>query len=121
MRTVRHVTGKSGLRWTINAATPERADELEAELTDGPSVPKMASHALQAAVRVVKAAASGQPVVVSWWTYVRRWYRCRRCFFFRPGARWGLAKCAHRKCGCSLRFLKLALATEICPAGNWPA
>ena len=42
---------------------------------------------------------------------------CMKCSFWEHGARLGLGKCNHEKCGCTK--IKWWLATESCPIGKW--
>ena len=80
-----------------------------------PSRMEMMGHAGEA---LGKWAASGfkiaPPVVRS-----IRYQICLGCTFWDDQARMGLGKCRHSKCGCTK--LKLALGTEACPLGKWPA
>ena len=119
MSTLRAILLPSGRRLIIVARTPEHADELEAQLTGGPSLPQMAQHALAAAGRVVQAVAAGKPVLVSAEVNAERAKVCAGCPLWDAQARGGLGKCNHRKCGCTA--LKAGLATERCPLHKWPA
>lgn len=49
--------------------------------------------------------------------YAARLEQCRGCPQWDEAGFAGLGRCRHRKCGCSR--LKLLLATESCPIGNW--
>jgi hypothetical protein len=65
-----------------------------------------------AALRVAKAAAAGEKIVVSALEQDRRLAICRGCEFFVK------AKASCSKCGCYLN-LKTRLETEHCPISRW--
>ena len=122
-----------GTAWVV-AADAAHLDALEARLTSGqrlavpvlftgrgPTLRQMAWHLATAVGRILVALVLRQPVRVSLATSARRWLICRRCPYLRPSARWGLGMCAHGKCGCTIRRMKIRLATEKCPRGKWGA
>lgn len=76
---------------------------------------EMMGHAGTALVKWVKAGAPIVPAHVR----VNRYAVCMSCELWDDEARLGLGKCTHSSCGCTK--LKLALATESCPIGKWPA
>jgi hypothetical protein len=76
---------------------------------------QMATNAPKAAARVVKAVATGQPVLVSPEIAATRSQICASC----PDNDKGRCKlCGCSTCGVILN--KTKLTTEKCPAGRWP-
>jgi hypothetical protein len=77
-----------------------------------PTLPGRIADAAGAAARVIRAAASGSPVLADPAETARRLAICGGCESLEGG------RCA--KCGCVMRF-KARLATEAgrCPAGRW--
>jgi len=52
-------------------------------------------------------------------TIAQRASACRACLYWDGAARFGLGKCNHAKCGCTM--LKWWLETEKCPDDRWPS
>ena len=99
--------------------SPDQIAELrDAKQSESPSILSKAKHVAQATGRIVKAAASGQPIRASDETRDQRLATCRACDLWNEGGNVGFGECTHSKCGCT-RF-KHGLATETCPIGKWP-
>jgi mannose/cellobiose epimerase-like protein (N-acyl-D-glucosamine 2-epimerase family) len=82
----------------------------EAAEGGSPSALEMVSNAAKALGRVVKAAATGEPIRVSPDERDRRWAQCMTCE--------NLVDDRCKLCGCSF-LAKIKLATERCPIGKW--
>lgn len=104
--------------------TPEHIASLQKKAanpqpTKKPGMATKAKHAAQATARIVRAAASGQPVRVSADELKRRDDICNACELWKPSGNLGMGECTHPQCGCTK--LKRGFATETCPAGKWNA
>lgn len=75
-----------------------------------PSASQMAHNALKAAGRLIKAGASGKPIIANPEAIQKRQEICASCEFLNG------KRCT--KCGC-FTVLKTKLETEHCPAGKW--
>lgn len=81
-----------------------------------PMEPRMGEMAKNFATAMVTWATNGFPVA-SEDEVKKRNALCLNCNFWDAGAREGLGKCNHSKCGCTK--IKWWLATEKCPIGKW--
>ena len=82
-----------------------------------PGIAAKALHAAGAAGRVIRAFATGQPVLVTPEQYSARFKVCSACPRFRAGGNLGFGECTHPACGCTRA--KGRFATETCPDGKW--
>jgi len=82
-----------------------------------PNLIDQAKNLNKAALRVAKAALTGQRVKVQKEELDYRLSVCRGCHLWDEGGNVGLGKCNHPGCGCTK--LKHGLATEKCPLFKW--
>lgn len=80
-----------------------------------PSVAKMAGNFAKATARHLSTGAVHVPKEIE----EMRGDICRECPYWDAGARLGLGKCLHPKCGCT--SVKWKWASESCPIGKWSA
>lgn len=83
-----------------------------------PSVGRMAMNAGRASGRLAANVLHGRRSLVSADVFEARLKVCLQCpgGYFDPIP----SRCRHQACACYLK-LKARLATEVCPAGYWPA
>ena len=110
--------------WRRLTRMPYRRTSEPADVTSGPSLPRMAVNLAKAVGRVVAAKARGEPVRVTPEVKRARDLMCcgdgdkvEKCKYWDGAARGGLGKCRDQRCGCT--GLKREFATEKCPRGYW--
>lgn len=84
---------------------------------EAPPEPRLTENAASLARALTRWTAAGFPVAEKSLIAARA-TACRACPYWDAAARFGLGKCNHAQCGCTM--LKWWLQTESCPDGRWP-